>query len=201
MALDAFFTWLAEFFDGQFLAIIIATGVLFLLMFITWWVYWTLSRRDIFRLHQKHGEMTYASTGDHIIYILKYFFVFPLITFAGFLIFALSLFLLSKPTGAEQETTIIFLAIVIVSTIRISAYVNEHLAEDLGKLIPLTMLSIILLHPSLTGIGITWEQLNAFFTLIPSFVKYLVFTIILEGVLRGGTWLIGGMNREENEEE
>ena len=179
---------LADFFDGLFLAILIGTGILFLVVYITWWIYKTLSTRDVFQLYHKKGDVK-ATTGDHILYALKYFIVFPVYTFIGFLIFAFSLFLLMKPEAGQQETMMLFIAIVIISTIRVSAYVNEQLAEDLAKLLPLAMISVIITHPTLTGIGVTWEQLTRFITAIPNYLKYLLFTIILEGTLRGGSWV------------
>jgi hypothetical protein len=198
MGVEVVYEALASFFDGYFLAILIATGVLFLIMFVTWWVYRTISKRDIFQLHQKHGGMTYATNWDWAIYILKFFFLFPLITFAGFLIFAFSLFILMKPTGKQEEVILLFLAIVMVSTIRVGAYVSEHMAEDFAKLVPLSMLAILLANPGIDRIGISWEQMNAFATLIPAFLKYFVFIIMLEAVLRGFSWLFRNMRSDDD---
>jgi hypothetical protein len=90
------------------------------------------------------------------------------------------------------------MAIVLISTIRVGAYVHHSLAEDLAKLIPLSLLGALLLHPSFTSFGITLDQSVAFVLLIPEFLKYLIFTITLEVLLRGGVWLFTNMNREED---
>jgi len=194
MQIADIFKAVADFFDGQFLAILVATSILFLIMYITWWVYRTLSKRNIFSLSQTSRIPT---SGDELLYILKYFFIFPIYSFLGFLIFSLALFLLMKPATSDQHTTIFFVAIVIISTMRVGAYVHEMLAEDLAKLIPLSMLSIILTHPTFEGIGITFTQIIDFITLVPTVIKYLVFIIILEAVLRGSTWLFGNLNRDD----
>lgn len=196
MALEAFFAGLVEFFDGQFISILLATFGLFVIMLMTWWVYKKLSTRNIFSLFTKGMGKVQPGFWEHLRYFMKYFLLFPILVFAGFLIFAFSLFVLAKPETAEAQTRLLFIAIVIVSTIRIGAYVNEGLAEDLAKLIPLSMLSIVLLHPDFTGIGITFDQVWGFLLLIPGFIKYMLFTIILEGLLRGGTWLFVNLNRE-----
>jgi hypothetical protein len=199
MGIELIFDWLVQFFDTQFLTLFAATLILFLLMFVTWWVYKKLSTRNIFILFTKTAAKPNPTAWDHFTYIMKYFLLFPLLTFMGFIIFSFSLFLLAKPSTAEAQAAIIFAAITIVSTIRIGAYVHEGLAEDLAKLIPLSMLVIILADPTLHNVGISWAQIAGFILLIPSFLKYLVFTVILEGALRGGTWLIGNLNTEEKD--
>jgi hypothetical protein len=192
---DQVFASIAAFFDQQFLSILIATILLFLLVFLIWTVYRTLSKRDIFRFNMR---LEHAKTKDFLVHAAKYFILFPLYIFLGFLIFAFSLFLLIKPT-LEQETLILFMAIVLVSTIRIAAYVHEHLAEDLAKAIPLTVLVVLLTSANISSLGIPFEEMAHFITQIPGFLKYLIFTIMLEAVLRGGTWLLGNLGKEEKE--
>jgi hypothetical protein len=199
--LGEIFKRLAAFFDGYFLAILVATGILFLILLVTWWIYKTLSKRNVFHLYQKIPGTLAIRKGSLVLYILKYFLVFPLYTFIGFLVFAFSLFILSNPQTLDAQTKILFVAIVMVSTIRVAAYVHESMAEDFAKLIPLTMFSILLAHPSIENFGITVEKFNTFFMLIPGFLKYLVFTVVLEGVLRGSTWLFGNIDADEGENE
>jgi hypothetical protein len=194
MNIAVLFDWLVTFFDDQFLKIMLATALLFLLVFFTWWLYRIISRRNIFVLFHTSKSKPHPDAWDHILYVLKYFFLFPLLTFAGFIVFAFSLFILMKPALAADQQNVLFIAIVVVSTIRVSAYVNENLAEDLAKLIPLSMIAIILTHPNFETIGLSTEQVTGFFMLIPGFLKYLVFTIMLEALLRGGTWLARNIN-------
>jgi|GEM_PF-2952773 len=197
MDIGVFYTWLADFFDDYFLRIAIGVGILFLVMFVLWWLYRRLSKKDQFTLFRHVGGVAYASKWDHVSYVLKYFFVFPLYTFCGFVVFALCLFFLSNPTTPEAQTNILFISIVVVSTIRISAYVHESLAEDLAKLVPLSVLGVVVAHPSLNSFGITEEQFTAFIMLIPQFSKYILFTIMLEAVLRGSNFLLRNMKEEE----
>lgn len=196
MALADIYQWIGNFFDGQFVSLIIGTLVLFSIMFITWWIYRTLSKRDIFAL-TKSKTKGVVTWWNHTAYICKYLFVFPLLTFIGFLIFAFSLFVLIRPVDASHQTMVMFIAIVIVSTIRIGAHTHELLAEDLAKLVPLSMLAVVLSHPDIQTIGITQEQTRAFTHLIPSVMKYLVFTIILEGVLRIGGFFTRSFRDDE----
>lgn len=188
MGIEIVYVWLAEFFDQQFVNLLLATGLLFLVMFVTWWVYKKLSTRNLFQLFTKTAKRSAPNFWDYVVYALKYFCVFPILTFIGFLIFALSLFLLMKPATPEMQANVLFIAIVMVNTIRVAAYVHESLAEDFAKLVPLTLLAVLISSPSQVA-GVHWEQFANFLMLVPSVLKYLLFIVILEVLLRGGTWL------------
>jgi hypothetical protein len=196
MTIEAFFAWLAAFFDGQFLTIALATFSLFIIMLATWWAYRKLSQRNLFHLFVPTKEKAHPTFKDHFVYGLKLFFVFPVFIFIGFLIFACSLFVLMKPLP-EQQTLVLFIAIVLISTIRVGAFVHEALAEDLAKLVPLSLLAALLVHPNFSSLGVTFDQIYGFIILLPGFLKYLIFTITLEILLRGGTWLFASMKEDK----
>ena len=191
---------LGAFFDGYFLALLIATSILFMILFVTWWIYKTLSKRNVFHLYTKYHGMSYESKGEMFLYVLKFFFLFPLYSFLGFLVFSLSLFILINPSTTEMQTKILFLAVIMVSVVRVSAYINEAMAEDFSKLIPLNFVfTILLTHPELDSLGITWEKIDSFMSIIPGFLKYFIFIIMLEAVLRGCAWAFGSPDKEEHE--
>ncbi len=197
MGMTIVFDWIVDFFDQQFINLILATILLFLIMFITWWIYRQLSTRNIFSLFRKKTSEKELTAGDYWIYAMKYFLLFPILTFIGFLIFALSLFLLIKPTDVTVESNILFIAIVIVCTIRASAYVHEAMAEDLAKLVPLSLFGVLITQPTTAMAGLSSQNFMTFILLIPSVLKYLLFIVILEALLRGGTWLIANIKKTE----
>jgi hypothetical protein len=181
--------WLRVFFDELFLDIFAATIILFLAVLVTWGVYRTLSRCNIFQL-KRTWDLQRVTVSDHVWYVAKYFFLFPIITFAGFLIVAFSLIVLTRQAEPSAQATSLFIAIVLVSTIRVAAHVNESMAEDLAKLAPLSMLSALFFQSAdFTSVTITIQQVAGFIQLIPGFSKYLLFTILLELVLRAGGFL------------
>lgn len=200
MGIEVVFVWIADFFDQQFINLLFATGLLFLIMFITWWVYRKLSTRNLFSLFTKSMKRKTPSFWDYVVYGLKYFLFFPILTFIGFLIFALSLFMLMRPSTVVAQANVLFIAIIIVNTIRVAAYVHEGMAEDLAKLVPLSMLAVLLGSPSQVA-GVTWEQFTTFVLLIPSVLKYLLFIMILEVLLRGGTWLFSHLRPDGDDGE
>jgi hypothetical protein len=192
MGVDIIFMWLAELFDQQFVNLLLATGLLFLVMFVTWWVYKKLSTRNIFHLFRSPRHPA-PGFWDYAVYAMKYFLLFPALTFCGFLIFALSLFLLMRPATLEAQSNVLFIAIVIVNTIRVSAYVHEALAEDLAKLVPLSLLAVLLATPNKLA-GMTGDRFVEFVRLIPGVLKYLFFIVVLEMLLRGGAWLFSRLD-------
>lgn len=200
MDVSIVFSWLADFFDQQFVNLLLATALFFLVMFITWWIYRKLSTRNIFLLFSGSKKRTDPSGWDFTLYAMKYFLLFPLLTFIGFLIFAFSLFLLVKPVTPGLQNNILFIAIIMVSTIRVSAYVHESLAEDLAKLVPLSLFAVALTSPSEIT-SITGEQMLSFVMLIPSVLKYLLFIVILEFLLRGGTWFFSHLRADSKSGE
>ena len=129
--------------DKQFLNLFISTIVLFFASLLAWYVYYKqLARKDLFEIPKLNMKSKFANILDRIIYFLKYLFVFPIYSFVWFLIFSFLLFVLSKSRPIED---ILFLGIIVVAATRMGAYVSEKLAEDMAKLLPLTLIAIFLM--------------------------------------------------------
>jgi len=176
------------FLDKQFLNLIIATIVLFLFALVAWYFYHKqLVKRDLFEIPKIKVESKFASFMDRIIYFLKYLLFFPIYSFIWFLVFSFMLFLLSKSRPIEE---IFYFAIVVVAATRISAYVSASLAEDMGKLLPWTLVFIFLTDPNAISIEGLRNSISVFIESIPKVSKYLLFITFVEWVLRIGHWVI-----------
>ena len=174
--------------DKQFLNLLMSTVVLFFASLLAWYIYYKqLARRDLFEIPKLQFKSKFVNILDKIIYFLKYLFVFPIYSFIWFLIFSFLLFVLSKSRPIED---ILFLGIIVVAATRIGAYVSEKLAEDMAKLLPLTLIAIFLIDPK----AVTIETITSSFPLllqqIPRVAKYLLFIIVVEWLLRIGHWAI-----------
>ncbi len=174
--------------DKQFLNLLMSTIVLFFASLLAWYIYYKqLARRDLFEIPKLNLKLRFINIVDRIIYFLKYLFIFPVYSFMWFLIFSFLLFVLSKsrPIG-----DILFLGIIVVSATRIAAYVSEKLAEDMAKLLPLTLIAIFLINPE----AVTLKTITSSFPLLlqqfPRVAKYLLFIIVLEWVLRIVHWIV-----------
>jgi hypothetical protein len=175
-------TTLADFFlDWQYLNIMKVTAIVFAGMAILWFSYKHLSKRDLFTISKKKNHE--ISFWSRFSYWLKYIFIFPLWIFFWFAMFVLCLKILSYKSDFNG---IMFLGIVIVSSIRVSAYFSEQMAEDLAKMLPLTLLAALILNPSFITINIKAEDFYIFRDGFMSFAKYLLFIIVLEFMLRMG---------------
>lgn len=175
-------------FDKQFLNLLLSTIVLFLASLLAWYIYYKqLARRDLFEIPKLNLKSKFANVLDRVIYFLKYLFIFPVYSFIWFLIFSFLLFVLSKSRPIED---ILFLGIIVVASTRIGAYVSEKLAEDMAKLLPLTLIAIFLTDPK----AVTVETIQSSFPIllhqIPKVAKYLLFIIVVEWLLRIGRWII-----------
>ncbi len=174
--------------DKQLLNLFMSSVVLFLASLLAWYVYYKqLARRDLFEIPKLNLKSKFANVLDRIIYFLKYLVIFPAYSFIWFLIFSFLLFALSESRPIED---ILFLGIIVVAATRIGAYVSEKLAEDMAKLLPLTLIAIFLMDPT----SVTLETFKSSFPIllehIPRVAKYLIFIIVLEWLLRVGHWIV-----------
>jgi len=177
--------------DKQFLNLFFSTIILFFASLLAWYIYYKqLARRDLFDIPKLNTNSKFANIFDKFMYFSKYLFVFPIYSFIWFLVFSFLLFTLSKSRPIED---ILFLGIIVVAATRIGAYVSEKLAEDMAKLLPLTLIVIFLIDPK----AVTLQTITSSFPLllqqIPRVAKYLLFIIVIEWMLRIGHWIVISM--------
>ncbi|MBI2546495.1 hypothetical protein HYV81_04915 [Candidatus Woesearchaeota archaeon] len=173
---------LKEFFmDEQFLDLFLLTLALTIAAFIIWFMYRQLSRRDLFK--EPIVDHTTAEKGSlkrKLLYLVEYGTLFPILTFIWFLVFSACLYLL---LDGYNLTDILLLSIVLISASRIAAYISQPFAEDLAKLLPLTLIATVILNPEFSA-QLQLKNFSTFTAAIPQMAKYLVFTVFLELFLR-----------------
>ena len=136
-----------------------------------------ISRKYIFGLI-KDGRHT---TLRKIAYALEYVFLFPLIAFFWFMVVSSILSMLSEVVAIEN---IFMVSMVTIATIRITAYYNECLSQDIAKLIPFALLAIFLIDITDMSPSVAIAVLTQIPTVAHTLVYYFVFIVILEFVLR-----------------
>lgn len=147
-----------------------------------------LARRDILKLNlpqYSEGFGGFIETAvSTLFYLVETIILTPLFVFFWFAVMALLLILLSK---TQSPQTILLTSVAIVTAVRITAYYNENLSQDLAKLIPFALLAVLLADISYFSI----ESSLAIARQIPSLWKpllyYLFFVIALEFILRALT--------------
>lgn len=152
-----------------------------------WKFYKTLSKRDLFKIDLEKYNLpgtkhrTLGKVGSVLSYILKYGIIFPLYIFLWFVI--LSFFLLVL-TEEASTTHILLVSISVVSAARIISYYKEDLSSDMAKLVPFALLAISLVDPNFFSVETTIARLSEIPVLWSDILQFLVFSIVLEWVLR-----------------
>lgn len=144
-----------------------------------------LAKKDIIEV-DIHQYNTFAhpflkKTFDGILYMIKYIFIFPILTFFWFAIFVVLIGFLSR---TNQIQNVLLVAMALVGTIRVASYYNEDLSKDLAKMLPFALLAVFLIDISFFSIASTYETLLTISTHMQTIVYYFLFIVVLEFILR-----------------
>lgn len=144
-----------------------------------------LARKDLFKIslakYNVSKNPVLKKTVRIIFYILEHILIYPLFVIFWFAILGLLLAFLSKNEGIE---TIMLVTAAIISSVRITAYINESLSSDLAKMLPFALLGIFLIDISYFSITNTEQLVMDAIPLWGVCVYYVVFIIALEIFLR-----------------
>jgi hypothetical protein len=144
-----------------------------------------LAKRDIFKLDlEKHNGSKHPllkKAVDVLLYLFEYILLFPIITFVSFAVMAIILLLLSKTSSVEY---ILLVSMAVVGSVRVASYYNELLAEELAKILPLTLLVLLLADVSSFSVSHTIDAVMSMPSYYLLLAYYLVFAIILEFVMK-----------------
>ncbi|MBU1197018.1 hypothetical protein KJ765_00745 [Candidatus Micrarchaeota archaeon] len=148
--------------------------------------YTFLSRRVLFDVkdQKKTGVLGFLSKLTGIVgLIVNYTIIFPLIVFIWFVLLSSFLFFLSRTLTLE---TVFVLSLSVVSAIRILAYYKQEIAVDLSKMLPLALLGVLIVEPTLFSQTLFEDRLMQLLSALPRFAPFLLLVIGLEWTLRIG---------------
>lgn len=144
-------------------------------------LYGLLSQRVMFG--RKNGERRESSKGRTFLFLL----LFPLVSFAFFLIVAASLLFLSSSASSILTPLEVFtISMATVLAIRLCAYVNEAVAHELAKIMPLGLLGVILVTNKVTSFGDSVASLGKILEHGDVVGLYFVVVVVVELLLRVG---------------
>jgi len=144
-----------------------------------------LAKKDIFKLDlgRYKDDGVLKKFIAFVVFLFKNILMTPIIVLLWLLILVVLLVFLTKENTIGQ---ILLTSIALISTIRITTYFSEDLARDLAKMLPFTLLGIVLINASYISI----EQSIILLKQIPSqlniLVYYFLFALVLEFVLKIG---------------
>ena len=153
-------------------------------MYIVWYLYKKISKRDMFKFEEAHygkgitGQL--RKVFSILFYIIKYGILFPIYSFLMFVLLSISIFFLS--TGMNVHS-ILYISMVIISVVRLLAYINEDTAQELSKMLPFGLIFFILTKPNVAK-QYTLPNINEVTTALPQVQQYFIFLIGLEFGLR-----------------
>jgi len=161
-----------------------------------------VANRDIFKLdlkkYSKSSHPVIRKTGEFLLYIIEYVFLFPVFTFFWYGMITIMLVFLSREQSVQN---ILLVSIALVGAIRITSYYDEDLSKDLAKMLPFALLGIFLVDISF----FSFSSSISLVTEIPGFwntiLHYLLFVIVLEFVLRIGYGIYRLFVKEEPSKE
>ena len=122
----SFATWFQVIKPLAFVTFFFALFAIFIYKF-----YHLISRKDVFKLElykystSKYRSLYYAYYT--FLYILEYLIIFPVVVFVWFVVLIMFFIFISK---IADLGTIIAVSMVLVSTIRITAYYSQSLSKD-----------------------------------------------------------------------
>ena len=148
--------------------------------------YHLVARRDVFgfdveQYKRAEHEGFFSKVFNFSLGVVKYGLIYPVIVFLWFAAFSTMLFAFSQD---QPLADLLLISIVIVSAIRVTAYVREDLARDLAKLLPLALLATFLTDPNFFSFGLINERLEMMVDFIPHIIQFVSFSILLEWILR-----------------
>lgn len=114
--------------------------------------------------------------------------IFPVTSFAFFAMLAGSLFFLTKPEVGTG--TILTIAMAVVVGVRVTVYFSEEMSNDLAKLVPLSLLAVVLVDPGYLKLSDAWGRFAASTQLLPLLARYFLLFIVLEAVMASGRWML-----------
>ncbi len=139
--------------------------------------YQRLSKRVMFAKKDEHGNVRSGFLGW-----LSYIFLFPVVSFAFFVLLSLALLFLSQEGQTALE--VYTLSMAILAAVRVAAYFSEEASHDLAKLLPLGLLGVFLVRYEFEGITAAFDQLTKAVENLDLLLAFFVVVLVLEYSLR-----------------
>ena len=167
------------------LAAFFAAILIALYSILTWKFYKFIARQDILSLNlSRYNQSEHPILSKlfaMILYLIEYIIILPLVIFVWFSVFTIMLLILSENLDINQ---ILLITASIVGAIRILAYYEESLAEEIAKQTPLTLLIILISQSGFSSANKVVSNIIQIPSLISQISSFFILIMLLELVLR-----------------
>ncbi|HUR69381.1 MAG TPA: hypothetical protein VM370_09060 [Candidatus Thermoplasmatota archaeon] len=174
MALDRIAVWRGYEAELTSLTILIVGIALYTILVFTF--YQNLSLRDAF--HTRWGAGRWWGRAVHAI---EDTFVFPVMSFLYFAVLAGVLFFLAKSQSTYQ---IFLLSMAVVGSVRLTSFLSEIASADLAKLLPLSLLGVLVVDPQYSTWTAVWARYQEIPGLLPILGRFFLLFLVVETGLR-----------------
>lgn len=146
-------------------------------------IFWkTLSRRNMIEVDWKKIQGSFGKqVFERVKFGLEYAVVFPVATFIWFVVLAILLYFMSKTATIAD---MMFISISLVAATRVCAYLDEDIAGDIAKVVPIAIIGVFLTEPTMFSPIIVEQRLSEMAVLVGDALPYFVMLMALEIVLR-----------------
>lgn len=170
---------------GNFLNLFLAVLLVVVSVMFIWKLDSIISRKNVFDLNlnkYKNGEYTtYAKFYASLLYLLEYLVIIPFFIFFWFSAFALFIIIFTDNLSIDF---ILFASAAIVASVRMMAYYNEKISDELAKLLPLNLLAYSIITSNVIGVQKIASKISELPGVAENAFIYLGFIIVIEGILR-----------------
>lgn len=156
---------------------IIAAGILVYGLVVNTF-YQIISKRVMFAGKTVDGRVRVGGPARGFLYLM----LFPLVSFAFFLVLSLALLFLGGENQTPQQ--VITLSFAVVAAVRTAAYFSEATSHDVAKMLPLGLLGVILVQAEFQSVRESIDGLLDFFDHADLVALYFGIVVVLEYVLR-----------------
>lgn len=150
-----------------------------------WLFYRFLGRRDVLKLDLKKYNVykhdAIIKLFAVIFYVVEFLIVAPIVIFLWFIGLSICFIILAK----ELEVgTVMLICAALISTIRVTSYFNENLSRELAKMVPFTLIAVVLTDPNFWNLSTTIGRISQIPQFFSSSIYYLIFIFAFETLLR-----------------
>jgi hypothetical protein len=143
------------------------------------------ARKEMFELNLTQYNLSrhpFLSTVYHVfLYLLEYAIIFPLVTFAWFLLISISIGIVTENVNPER---VFFISMAVAGAVRMTSYYHQNLSEDLAKTLPMALLGVFIVQSDVMSYQNSLDVIKALPVYIPMLLYYLAFVVLLEFSLR-----------------
>lgn len=191
MAIDiiGFFENISNFFPENqkiLLNLIVYTILILIYSIFIWKFYRFLASREIIQLNLSQYNYSNHPALEKItavgLYTVEYLIILPFLVLFWFTILSVFLLVLSE---SQDTLQILLVSAAIITSTRITSYLNEDLSKDIAKILPFTVLAAFILSSSSFEIEKILTKLLQIPSLFNNILSFLIFIFFIEFIFRG----------------